>query len=266
MVAGRLQALSEAARSQVSGFTEVGQAIAASGDQASEAVKRQLREMSAAVEQAAARLTEIRSALREQSSELTGTTDLAVERLRDIGEIYHHQSAALAAAIDRAGSKAKETAAMFGEQTTAFLKAANDASAMAERAKGAAIGTQQDSFLRSATFIIETLQSLSVDLTRVLDQPVPESIWKRFHAGERAIFTRHLLQMHDRQADVIIKKKFEEDSGFRDYVLRYLDQFEGVLAQARDCDRLDVLGATFLTADVGKLYLVLSNAIGRPKQ
>jgi hypothetical protein len=45
-------------------------------------------------------------------------------------------------------------------------------------------------------------------------------------------------------------------------VLRYLNQFETMLAQARECDHMDVLGATFVTADVGKLYLILSNAVG----
>jgi hypothetical protein len=45
----------------------------------------------------------------------------------------------------------------------------------------------------------------------------------------------------------------------------YLNQFETLLAQARECDHMDVLGATFVTADVGKLYLILSNAVGRLK-
>jgi hypothetical protein len=42
-----------------------------------------------------------------------------------------------------------------------------------------------------------------------------------------------------------------------------MDQFEQLLAQARTVDRADVMGATFVTADVGKLYLVLANALGR---
>jgi hypothetical protein len=64
----------------------------------------------------------------------------------------------------------------------------------------------------------------------------------------------------------VIKQKFEEDNVFREHVIRYLDQFETLLAQARVADHLDVLGATFVTADVGKLYLVLSNALGRLQQ
>ena len=125
---------------------------------------------------------------------------------------------------------------------------------------------QQDAFLKSATFIIETLQSLSVDLARVLDQPVPDTIWKRFHSGERGVFARYILQLQERQTSTVIKEKFETDSTFREQALRYMDQFEQLLAQARTVDRADVMGATFVTADVGKLYLVLANALGRTLQ
>jgi hypothetical protein len=52
---------------------------------------------------------------------------------------------------------------------------------------------------------------------------------------------------------------------FRDHTTHYLDQFENLLAQARACDHLDILGTTFVTADVGKLYLIIGNAVGRLK-
>ena len=42
-----------------------------------------------------------------------------------------------------------------------------------------------------------------------------------------------------------------------------MNQFESLLAQATDCDPEQVLSATFLTADVGKLYLLLSRSLGR---
>ena len=42
-----------------------------------------------------------------------------------------------------------------------------------------------------------------------------------------------------------------------------MKQFEGLLAQANDCDPENMLSATFLTADVGKLYLILSRSLGR---
>ena len=89
---------------------------------------------------------------------------------------------------------------------------------------------------------------------------------KRFHGGERGVFARYILQLQERQTSTVIKDKFETDSSFREQALRYMDQFEQLLAQARIVDRADVMGATFVTADVGKLYLVLANALGRTLQ
>jgi hypothetical protein len=145
------------------------------------------------------------------------------------------------------------------------MKAAEDAAGMAKRAQDSALANQQETFLRNATYMIETLQSLAVDIARALDQPVPETIWRRFHAGERGVFIRHLLAAQERQINLVIKKKFEDDMLFRDHTTHYLDQFENLLAQARACDHLDILGTTFVTADVGKLYLIIGNAVGRLK-
>ena len=42
-----------------------------------------------------------------------------------------------------------------------------------------------------------------------------------------------------------------------------MSQFEALMNQAAACDPENVLTATFLTADVGKLYLLLARSTGR---
>jgi hypothetical protein len=44
---------------------------------------------------------------------------------------------------------------------------------------------------------------------------------------------------------------------------RYIQKFEDLLSQSRSADPEAVLDATFITADVGKLYLVMANSLGR---
>jgi hypothetical protein len=264
--AQRLKQAGEAARAEAQGIGAAGEGAAKLGEQVAAAMRRQLQALAAAVAEADARIETQRGRLRDQAGELAGSADKAVERLRDLGEVYHHQSAALAAAAERAGLKAKEAAGAFTEQTKALVQAAQEAATLAQRAREASLAERHEGFLKAASAILDTLQSLAVDLTRSFEQPVPPAVWQRFHAGERDVFARHLLDLQDRQAPGIIKQKFEGDAQFRGHVLRYLDQFDGLLAEARACDPLDMLGATFLTADVGKLYLVLSTAIGRPRQ
>ncbi len=136
----------------------------------------------------------------------------------------------------------------------------------ARKLRGAASVTQQETFLKAATLIIETLNSMAVDLQPVLEPNISDAVWRRFHAGDRGAFTRQLLQMQEPSSSSTIKKKFEDDPAFREHVLRYLSQFDTLLAQAKECDPLEVLGAAFVTADVGKLYLVLSRAVGRVRR
>jgi hypothetical protein len=211
-------------------------------------------------------LTEVRGTLREQTVELNAVSDKAMEKLENLSQAYRREAEGLATAAEESAGRARDAGSVFETQVDQLLKAAGVATEQAERVRAAAVSAQQDTFLKAATFIIETLQSIAVDLNRILDEEIPDYVWKRFHAGERAVFTRHLLRLQERGEATHIRKKFEEDPNFRDFVLRYLNQFETLLEQARDSDHQDVLGATFVTADVGKLYLLLSNAVGRLKQ
>jgi hypothetical protein len=46
-------------------------------------------------------------------------------------------------------------------------------------------------------------------------------------------------------------------------VTRYMGKFEDLLRESNTADPESVLNATFITADVGKLYLVLSRSLDR---
>ena len=88
-------------------------------------------------------------------------------------------------------------------------------------------------------------------------------MWRKFVKGDKGVFVRSMLAMSDRKAEAVIKKRYEEDDKFRKYVSSYLEQFERLLVQASESDPENLLSSTFVTADVGKLYLLLSRAVGR---
>ena len=97
----------------------------------------------------------------------------------------------------------------------------------------------------------------------MLEEEIPEDVWKRYRRGDKSIFARRLLKMKDRFVIPEVESRYEQDTDFRNKVTRYMSQFESLLSQATDCDPEQVLSATFLTADVGKLYLLLSRSLGR---
>jgi len=200
-------------------------------------------------------------ALRQGLEGLTEAADKALEEIRTLGD----RAMDIVGSISMAEASAVTAGALFEERATTIRRAVTELAEAVSKARDNATDVQRERFLKSATFIIETMHSIAVDLARILDAQVPDAVWKKFHGGDRSVFTRHLLQLQPRGSEAQIRRKFDEDGGFRDYVQRYLREFEGLLAQAKQCDHQDVLSAAFVTADVGKLYLILANAVGRLK-
>ena len=60
-----------------------------------------------------------------------------------------------------------------------------------------------------------------------------------------------------------IKQRYQNDQEFRNYVSRYMDEFKNFLSEARKRDQQGVLSTIFLSSDMGKLYMVLTQALGR---
>ena len=121
---------------------------------------------------------------------------------------------------------------------------------------------RRDLFLKTARYIVEELNSIAIDLTRVLQGEVPETDWRRYVKGDRTVFTRTLLR--NRQASIVttITDKLHHDPDARKYVLRYIDQFDRLLTESEQTDPEHLIHSTFLTSDVGKLYILLCRAAG----
>ena len=114
-----------------------------------------------------------------------------------------------------------------------------------------------------AAVMIDELNGLALDIHTLLDSEVPEEVWKRYRDGDRSIFARRLFKMKDSYVIPAIQQRYQRDDKFQDMVDRYIRKFEELLANSASADPESVLNAAFITADVGKLYLVMSRSLGR---
>ena len=75
-----------------------------------------------------------------------------------------------------------------------------------------------------------------------------------------------LVDLHacDANAFDAIEERFGKDERFRELAARFIAKFEALLAESGRADPDDVLNTAFLTADIGKLYLLLQRNIGKP--
>jgi hypothetical protein len=96
-----------------------------------------------------------------------------------------------------------------------------------------------------------------------METRITEDDWKRYSQGDNSIFLRKILGMRNKARLTKINQLYRSDSNFRNYVTRYLSQFDELIESARRSGQEGVLGASFMTSDAGKVYMILQSALAR---
>ena len=116
---------------------------------------------------------------------------------------------------------------------------------------------------RNVRHTIESLDSLSVDIARMIDHDAAAELWERYNRGERNVFTRRLYTMQGQKAFEEVRRRYKSDREFRQTVDRYIGEFERLLNEVARDDRGQVVARTYLTSETGKVYTMLAHAAGR---
>ncbi|HJN23144.1 MAG TPA: hypothetical protein QF509_04435 [Rhodospirillales bacterium] len=103
------------------------------------------------------------------------------------------RSRGLSDASDEITRQVLEASAAINSRTQEMKEVSGQAGALVNELKERAEQTGVADFLRRATFITERLQSLAVDMTRLLETHISEDDWHRFNKGENGIFIRKML-------------------------------------------------------------------------
>jgi len=110
---------------------------------------------------------------------------------------------------------------------------------------------------------VDSLDTLSVDIARMIDHEAAAELWERYRRGERGIFTRRLYTLQGQKAFDEIRNKYRSDPEFRQTVEHYIHEFERLLDDASRGDRGPAMVRNYLTSDTGKVYTMLAHAAGR---
>lgn len=112
-------------------------------------------------------------------------------------------------------------------------------------------------FLKQAERAFENMHDLSLDLTRATGAEIPDVVWKKYHAGDKAIFSKWLAKMMNAADKKQVREMLKNDTVFRRQATQFIRAFDKIMSGAHNVDNPDAVSATLLKTDLGQIYAVL---------
>ena len=232
-------------------------------DLAGQRLRAMISEVAGNSERIAAEVRKSGEQFIDQSDVLSTASDEALGRLQNLLTVLRDNAKEIQESGEKISAQSIKLGGAFNRQVQSLISASRSAeeyiSALNKRKEEA----DTDRFMKDAAVIIEQLQSLGVDLTRLFSPNVEEDLWKRYYSGDKSAFVRYLSRAIDKNQIRKIGERFAEDAEFRGYVTKYMGTFEGVLSRAQENERADVLTAVLLGSEAGRLYMTLSRVFNK---
>ena len=114
-------------------------------------------------------------------------------------------------------------------------------------------------FLAQSEKMFEKLHEQSQDLTRATGADIPDVVLKKYHAGDKTIFSKWLAKMMSAADKKQVRNMLKSDAVFRSQATQFVRSFDKIMNGAREADNADNLAATLLKTDLGQIYLALKN-------
>lgn len=261
------------------------------GDVASESIVQQISEITQSLEQVRrenealaesagekliSALLRVKETARQASdhsrdvleNSIAGSTE-AFERVSEeaLNRIIDDKIASIAPKLEEAVSSAVATSQSTAAHLTDQLAAIEDMTIKLEQrilfAKEKAEQSSDENFTRRVAQLTESLNSISIDVGKILSNDVTDTEWAAYLKGDRGIFTRRAVRLLDNREVREILAQYSANDEFREHVNRYIHDFEAMLRGVLATRDGSAISVTLLSSDVGKLYVALAQAIER---
>ena len=171
--------------------------------------------------------------------------------------------AELDAARSRSNDAARDMTKHLREQLGRINELTVNLESRIAHARDQATDTIDGDFARRVALITESLNSNSIDIARALSSEVTDTAWASYLRGDRGIFTRRAVRLLDNAEVKEIAQLYDTDGDFHEHVSRYIHDFETMLRTLLSTRDGNAVSVTLLSSDMGKLYVVLAQALER---
>ena len=250
-------------------LSELSAAIVAAGEEASRlsgetspALVAALMQVREAATHAAERAREaIARIIPESADRLGEATRTALEAaVRDGVET---KLVELDAAATRAVKTAREASDGLTSQMLSIGQSASALEAHIERSREAQRKDMGEDFARHVSLLIDSMNSASIDVQKILSDEVDDKAWTSYLKGNRGVFTRRAVRLMGGTETRAIGAHYEADPEFQLSVNRYINDFESMLRRVLAERDGGMIAVTLMSSDMGKLYAALGQAVDR---
>lgn len=212
--------------------------------------------------QAAERAREALGTIIPRSAEALGNAGReALERA--VTDQVEGQIARIAGLSEAAVEAARAASSKLEEQLARIAETSAAVDGQIDEGKAEVENADRDNFSRRVALLIDSLNSTSIDVTKLLSNDASDGAWASYLRGDRGVFTRRAVKLLENGEAREITRHYEDDAEFRDQVNRYIHDFEALLRPILSTRDGSALAVILLSSDMGKLYVALAQAIER---
>jgi hypothetical protein len=252
-------------------LAELSAAIGAAGQEAERlsgetgpALVAALMQVREAAAHAADRAREaIAKVIPESADQLGKETRAALEKA--VRESVESKLAELDQVASKAVTTAREASDRLTQQMLSIGQSAAALEAHIERNREAQRKDSGEEFARRVSLLMDSMNSASIDVQKILSDEVDEKAWSSYLKGNRGVFTRRAARLMIGSEGRAISAQYEGDPEFRASVDRYSSDFEAMLRRVLAERDGGMIAVTLMSSDMGKLYAALAPVVERKR-
>lgn len=120
-----------------------------------------------------------------------------------------------------------------------------------------------EAFARRVSLLIDSMNSASIDVGKLLSDEVDDKAWDSYLKGNRGVFTRRAVRLLEGSETRAIKAHYDADIEFQDAVHRYVHDFEAMMRRVVADKDGGIIAVTLMSSDTGKLYAALAQVVDK---
>lgn len=148
-------------------------------------------------------------------------------------------------------AKAVNTMQTLNKQM-AVARATAPMDAIKSAPRAAVAGVSGVDFLQNVDF--DKLYALAMDLTQAIGAEIPDVVWKKYHDGDKTIFSKWLSKMLGASDKKQIRDMLKNDTIFRSQASQFVRGFDKIMDAADGTDTPDTVKTKLLKTDLGNIY------------